>query len=53
MKLADELLRSALTLDESRPVDDVTVVVLQTLDVADTGGPDIRRMTVSFPISIG
>ena len=52
-KVADELLRSALALDESRPGDDVTVVVVQILDVADAGGPEIRRMTVSFPVSYG
>ena len=52
-EVADELLRSALALDESRPADDVTVVVVQILDVAHTSGPEIRRMTVSFPIAHG
>jgi Stage II sporulation protein E (SpoIIE) len=49
-EVAEELLRAALVLDESRPADDVAVVVVQIVDVADTGGPDIRRMNVSFPV---
>lgn len=51
MRVADQLLGSALTLDEGRPVDDVTVVVVQILECTDIESPEIRRMTVSFPVS--
>jgi serine phosphatase RsbU (regulator of sigma subunit) len=52
-EVADRLLDVALALDENRPGDDVTVIVLQTLDIDPPGakGPEIRRMTVSFPVS--
>jgi hypothetical protein len=49
--VADALLRAALVLDEGRPVDDVTIVVVQIIDRSETEGPEIRRMTVSLPIS--
>jgi hypothetical protein len=53
-EVADGLLHSALILDEGRPADDVTVAVLQTfeLDLPDTESLEIRRMTVSFPVSL-
>lgn len=53
-EIGDGLLRSALVLDENRPADDVTVVVLQTLDldIPDSEVPEIRRMIVSFPVSL-
>ena len=52
-EVADGLLRAALVLDEGRPADDVTVVVLQTLDIdlPDAESLEIRRMSVSFPVS--
>jgi serine phosphatase RsbU (regulator of sigma subunit) len=50
-KVADELLAAALVLDENRPADDVTVVVVQMLERTSDEGAEIRRMTVSFPVS--
>jgi serine phosphatase RsbU (regulator of sigma subunit) len=51
IEVANQLLRLALVLDEGRLVDDVTIVVVQILDRPDTESPEIRRMTVSFPVS--
>jgi serine phosphatase RsbU (regulator of sigma subunit) len=49
--LADGLLDAALLLDEGRPGDDVTIVVVQILgSQGSAAGPEIRRMTVSFPV---
>jgi serine phosphatase RsbU (regulator of sigma subunit) len=46
--IADSLLAHALQLDENRPVDDVSVVVLQvTSHVGDT----VRRMSVRLPLA--
>ena len=52
-EVADELLSSALLLDENRPSDDMTVVVVRTLDIdiPNAEVPEIRRMIVSFPVS--
>jgi hypothetical protein len=52
-EVADELLNSALLLDENRPADDMTVVVVRALDIElpNAEVPEIRRMTVSFPVS--
>jgi serine phosphatase RsbU (regulator of sigma subunit) len=47
--LADALLESAINLDERRPADDCSVVVLK---VATRTGDDIRRMNVQFPIDL-
>jgi serine phosphatase RsbU (regulator of sigma subunit) len=44
---ADHLIKIALDLDDNRPIDDVSIVVLQ---VVSTKGDHIRRMSVSFPI---
>jgi serine phosphatase RsbU (regulator of sigma subunit) len=45
--LADSLLNHAVHLDESRPADDISVLVLK---VALRGGDNVRRMTVRLPI---
>jgi serine phosphatase RsbU (regulator of sigma subunit) len=46
--IADQLLSSALQLDRGRPVDDISVVVIQvTSDKSDS----IRRMTVELPLN--
>ena len=47
--LADALLAQALRLDDNRPGDDISVVVLR---VMKRKGDDVRRMTVRLPISI-
>ena len=46
-ELADSLLAHALQLDEGRPVDDISVVVLQ---VTSQPGDNVRRMTVRLPL---
>jgi serine phosphatase RsbU (regulator of sigma subunit) len=45
--VADSLLDEALRLDESRPVDDTSIVVLA---VTEQAHDDVRRMQVSLPI---
>ena len=47
--IADSLLAQAVALDESRPVDDISVVVLK---VMKRRGDDVRRMTVRLPIDV-
>jgi serine phosphatase RsbU (regulator of sigma subunit) len=46
-ELADSLLAHAVTLDEGRPADDISVVALK---VVPHGGDEVRRMTVRLPI---
>lgn len=46
-EIADALLTVALQLDRGRPVDDISVVVIQ---VSGQKGDSIRRMTVQLPI---
>ena len=46
-KLADNLLEHALVLDQYRPNDDISVVVLQ---VVEHQGDDVRRMHVRLPL---
>lgn len=46
--IADGLLQQALQRDEGRPVDDISVVVLQ---VTPAAGDAIRRMTVRLPVN--
>ncbi len=46
-EIADSLLNLALTLDEGRPTDDISVVVLSILPA---GEDNVRRMTVRLPI---
>lgn len=49
-EIADMLLNLAISLDEGRPVDDISVVVLRVL----SGGEDnIRRLSVRLPIHLG
>lgn len=48
--IADSLLSEAMNLDEGRPVDDISVVVLKVLQRT---GDDVRRMTVRLPIGTG
>jgi serine phosphatase RsbU (regulator of sigma subunit) len=49
-EIADFLLAEAIALDEGRPADDISVVVLK---VQKRDGDDVRRMTVRLPISSG
>jgi len=45
--IADSLLEQALKLDENRPVDDISIVVVSVLPAE---GDEIRRMTVRLPM---
>jgi serine phosphatase RsbU (regulator of sigma subunit) len=45
--MADSLLAQAVSLDDDRPADDISVVVLK---VATRSGDNVRRMTVRLPI---
>ena len=47
-ELADALLAQAVRLDDNRPADDVSVLVLRVLS---RRGDDVRRMTVRLPIN--
>jgi serine phosphatase RsbU (regulator of sigma subunit) len=47
-ELADELLAYAVRLDEGRPADDISVVVLK---VVPRRGDEVRRMGIRLPIS--
>lgn len=49
-EIADALLNEAVRLDNNRPADDISVVVLK---VMERRGDDVRRMTVRLPISPG
>lgn len=51
-ELADVLLRAALAADENRPLDDTTVVVVRIAEASATDLPEVRRMTVSFPLAL-
>lgn len=46
-EIADDMLKDALQLDRGRPVDDISVVVIQ---VSGHEGDTVRRMTVRLPI---
>jgi serine phosphatase RsbU (regulator of sigma subunit) len=46
-KLADSLLERALALDDGRPHDDISVLVLRVLDRT---GDDVRRLTLGIPL---
>jgi serine phosphatase RsbU (regulator of sigma subunit) len=46
--LADALLAEAVSLDENRPADDISVLVLKVISRA---GDDVRRMSVRLPIN--
>ena len=47
-ELADALLAQAVRLDDNRPADDISVLVLR---VSPRNGDDVRRMTVRLPIN--
>lgn len=47
--LADSLLEHAMRLDQQRPVDDISVVVMRVLSRC---GDDVRRMSVRLPVDI-
>lgn len=47
-ELADDLLKDAMELDRGRPVDDISVVVIQ---VSDQQSDSVRRMTVQLPLN--
>ena len=47
-QLADSLLAHAISLDDNRPADDISVVVLK---VSSRSGDEVRRMTVRLPIN--
>jgi serine phosphatase RsbU (regulator of sigma subunit) len=46
-RLADRLLERALALDEGRPHDDISVLVLHVLDRTRD---DVRRLTLTVPL---
>jgi serine phosphatase RsbU (regulator of sigma subunit) len=46
-EIADDLLKDAIDLDKGRPVDDISVVVIQ---VSSQVGDAVRRMTVRLPL---
>jgi serine phosphatase RsbU (regulator of sigma subunit) len=48
--IADALLAEAVNLDDGRPSDDISVLVLKVLK---RHGDDVRRMTVRLPINVG
>ncbi len=48
-ELADELLAYAVRLDDGRPADDISVLVLKVVAHA---GDDVRRMNIRLPISL-
>jgi serine phosphatase RsbU (regulator of sigma subunit) len=47
--IADSLLENALNLDQGRPADDISVVVLR---VMSRTGDEVRRMSVRFPLEL-
>jgi len=49
-EVADALLAEAVALDENRPADDISVMVLK---VEKRRGDEVRRMTVRLPINVG
>ena len=46
-EIADKLLAHAVRLDENRPADDISVLVLK---VTSRNGDNVRRMSVRIPI---
>jgi len=48
--VADGVLEAALALDQTRPHDDATVVVVKVLPLVENSG--IRRMVVDFPLGL-
>jgi len=49
-RIADTLLDKAVKLDDGRPVDDCSVVVLKVLPLT---GDNVRRLNVRLPINLG
>lgn len=47
-ELADGLLEFAVRLDDNRPADDISVLVLKVIPLS---GDDVRRMTIRLPLS--
>jgi hypothetical protein len=47
--MADAILERAISLDQGRPADDTTVVVLRVAESPDD--TQIRRLTVTFPVT--
>jgi serine phosphatase RsbU (regulator of sigma subunit) len=47
-ELADALLGYAVRLDENRPADDISVLVLKVMPLS---GDDVRRMSIRLPLS--
>lgn len=47
-KIANQMIEKAISLDDGRPVDDISVVALRVLPKS---GDEIRRMTLRLPIS--
>ena len=47
-EIADELLGHAVSLDENRPADDISVVALK---VIANGDDPVRRMTIRLPLN--
>jgi serine phosphatase RsbU (regulator of sigma subunit) len=47
--IADALLAQAMHLDQQRPVDDISIVVMRAMP---RDGDEVRRMTVRLPISV-
>ena len=47
-QLADTLLAHAITLDDNRPADDISVLVLK---VSARNGDEVRRMSVRLPFN--
>jgi serine phosphatase RsbU (regulator of sigma subunit) len=46
-EIADALMKEALELDNNRPIDDISVVVIRTMEKE---GDDVRRMSIRLPI---
>jgi serine phosphatase RsbU (regulator of sigma subunit) len=46
-EIADALMKEALELDNYRPIDDISVVVIRTME---REGDDVRRMSIRLPI---
>jgi serine phosphatase RsbU (regulator of sigma subunit) len=47
--IADSILEHAIHLDQGRPADDISVVVLR---VTSSSGDDVRRMTIRLPLDV-
>jgi serine phosphatase RsbU (regulator of sigma subunit) len=52
-QIADRLLETAVSLDDGRPGDDVSVVAVRISAVMEDSGAEVRRLSVSFPVPGG